>query len=193
MADKKTGNIEKVLAWGIYVGLLIVGLICCKNALSDYIAAKTLLNLSYQSITQNDLPTIVICYPNIHKSKVSGVKSWKKVIEKHGIGSPAEGKQITNFTFGELKTLEPNSGSIRVSGCLKISPRDLTKKPINPDEYFYFALNFTGKEKPVNLSIYVTSEDNSFGVVGLYRRWYDGKVQKQSFEETGLIRVWSQT
>ena len=192
MSDKKTGNIEKVLAWAIYIGLLIMGLICCKNAWSEYIAAKTLLNLSFQSITQDDFPTITICYPHFHSFKVSEVKSWNK----RGLGTPRDPIQITEWdvSFAELKTLEPNQSrhgpfKYEVNGCLKISSA-VSTEDIIPDEYFYFALNFTGKEKTMNLSIYVTSEENSNGVVGFpKKRWYDGKVQAHSYDQSGFIKV----
>ena len=181
----------------LHLVLLGFSLEYCWFTIVDYSAGKTSYSLEEEPLSLQDLPTITVCLqllceqPNIgyHLCKPDS-KYPQGVYGKHLVinAKVLDGEMITLLANQSMQ-ISPNlflglseihQTWKRDRQCFKISPQ---WNGTNVTDLLSFSIEYLFRTKNngsliyssvLEPEIYVTSEDNSYGLVT--NRWYDGKV-----------------
>ena len=177
-----------VIFWVLYKGLVGLSFLFVSENLKEYISRKTAYHISRSTLTEDDSPTITICFN--HEKDL-----------KYGTHFSIEWITLTNFGYTSSHSpliLGENNITITWSNhthrlvlkrrtvfgvltkCIKISP-------INYLEYYWVKIKFVDVKAPPDATIYFTSEENVYGAT--VQRWLNGKVVPNTLQKDKLHEI----
>lgn len=165
----------KASDWVLYLGLCVISFIFMKEVLSQFFEATTNYKQTEEPIVEN--PTITVCFSRYdHKDLKLGSKFKIRMGDEETIDLDHKtsmklklGKNYYREDKDKLVTVE-YLRSENAFNCYKITPNFLIL-----GNWIYHIFEFDDKtplEKLPSLQIYITSENNSYGIVREF--WDDG-------------------
>ena len=189
MASRSTlvSYMEKILVLALQIGLAVASFFFVQHTLNDFLEKKTYYQVKTLPITDLDIPTVTVCFDqeSYHFNEndtflwFSNDSNWLPIIMGENSMTNDDGLRIRLF----LKPLSVASFSSRFRKCFKISPME-------EGSNFSYLSGFIGSfstffsnasSAPNQMRLYVTSEQNSYGVV--VEKWYDGHVEPYNLEK----------
>ena len=175
-------SLHKCLSfWLLYIGLAGLSFLFVSETLKEYVEKKTTYHTSISPITQDDIPTLTICFNHqepiepqngkhfsitSHIPKNASEYIFTKLVEGENYVTILETNQTYRLILRSLKVRQNQRGIRRK--CIKITPLNTQFKS------FDFHIHSFNKSKPEKAHIYITSEENAYGVI--FQRWFNGRV-----------------
>ena len=178
-------EMKKILFWLIYLGLAGASFLFVKETLEQYHEGVTYFQETKSVMSVRDIPTLTICFEDTESLEfgkhftVENYKDQSKLL-KEGKNVPKSDQSMSYDLF--LKTMKVFQHVKETKRrCIAISPMTenrLKHQNLRPymqlfDLRIIFNSSFSSDTKS---SLYITSEENSYGVTG--QKWFEGEVKE---------------
>lgn len=192
-----------------YTCLIALGLYFSRDAFHQWQEGKTNFEVSFKPISVEDLPAVTICYNDIYLS-CTDLTNWTFMILGAIRREVYDVQVINSLNYSESTVRAVNWRRLcrdtRARGqcdLIYFDPekmKQLLKKMESGENYYYdsddwftmemwFESSDTLANNMTDISVFVTSKANSFGVVNKPRRFYDGNVKEIKIQKGHMKRL----
>ena len=163
----------KFIEWILFFGLCALSGIFMGGVLDKFFSRKTSFTQSEEPI--KEYPTLMICLvkPESRKTEYEYDSDFRIEYETPHSISPTVLKEGAKTNIYRGISYLNKIQTYKMGNCYKITTVLNTENMLNHWKKFFFNFNETIKDDLPSVNIYVTSENNAYGVVA--NTWMDGK------------------